>query len=614
MLDSESVFTSSSSSSPTASEDDEEANGDDAETLCIFRLLGTFFDSHAGCISVCLVMASCLSSGACIPHQGFAVTARIVLVLLDISFMFAFISAWRQAFGLIGKQGVVPLHPNTLTNLAALQHEAVARGGCCRAFVLRCVTGILGCRCVQQAPGTCIAGPGLAAGAVLMPLLLMAPFRPAAWLAALQSGLFAVQVTQYKIFIIAGANFTTLQWDYLLNEAGIWAVPLTLAQMAGADMAGVATLAVFRLLALKLMWLSGLCKLATRDPIWASGQAMEWHFLTQPLPSPCGAFAHAIMRHCPCLSRALSVGSIVVELAAPLLTLVSFWWARAAGFALLSGLLLSIAITGNYGFFHLLSLAVSVSLLGDDLIMFTVLSAPSSKADAATAQFDGLLQPLAPFYQIALLRVFVISCVLLACLYSVATAEVLIEGWRHYKCNCTGVKDWFQAIGACEGYGLFGAMTTERNEVVIFEQHRDCDREEPAEWFELAFVYKPGPLNRRPPMIPTLHMPRLDWMLWFTALRAGSEKSLQLQRENGLRPLDAVQPWFLDFLQKLESREKAVVDLLARDTEQKRIMAQRPLQTRVALYKYDFTWTRLTHQIDSDIGRWWTRHHILDIK
>jgi hypothetical protein len=73
------------------------------------------------------------------------------------------------------------------------------------------------------------------------------------------------------------------------------------------------------------------------------------------------------------------------------------------------------------------------------------------------------------------------------------------------------VDQLFEPLRLVSSYGLFAAMTTERNEIVIEGSH------DGVEWREYAFLYKPGDVTRRPPWnIP--HQPRLDWQMWFAAL------------------------------------------------------------------------------------------------
>jgi hypothetical protein len=60
-------------------------------------------------------------------------------------------------------------------------------------------------------------------------------------------------------------------------------------------------------------------------------------------------------------------------------------------------------------------------------------------------------------------------------------------------------------------YGLFASMTTERPEI---ELRASMDG---THWEPYVYHYKPGPLDRRPPVVVP-HQPRVDWQMWFAAL------------------------------------------------------------------------------------------------
>merc|ERR1712232_1484562 len=150
--------------------------------------------------------------------------------------------------------------------------------------------------------------------------------------------------------------------------AGHWAIFLTMGELSGVATAQV--FVVFRLMALKLMWQSGLCKLATGDTSWATATAMDYHFLTQPLPSPAAYSAHRVMQKTPFLSRTLSVLGVLGEMILSLLPLFVVWWARVTGFILLVLLVLGIAATGNYGFLHVLTVSILTSFLSDDVLLW----------------------------------------------------------------------------------------------------------------------------------------------------------------------------------------------------------------------------------------------------
>ncbi|XP_042907628.1 lipase maturation factor 2 [Parasteatoda tepidariorum] len=134
-------------------------------------------------------------------------------------------------------------------------------------------------------------------------------------------------------------------------------------------------------------------------------------------------------------------------------------------------------------------------------------------------------------------------------------------------------------------YGLFRRMTgvDGRPEIVI-----EGSNSLTAGWKEYHFLYKPGELSQRPPvLIP--HQPRLDWQLWFAALGTYEHN-----------------PWFVSLMYRLLDGEKDVLKLL--DTERLPFPPSKPPKyIRAILYKYSFTSPSGSSKKPSD---WWTRRKV----
>eukprot|EP01133_Synstelium_polycarpum_P016673 gene16673-19815_t len=64
-------------------------------------------------------------------------------------------------------------------------------------------------------------------------------------------------------------------------------------------------------------------------------------------------------------------------------------------------------------------------------------------------------------------------------------------------------------FGILNYFGLFGSMTTTRNEIHIEGSMDGKD------WRPYELKYKPGDLDTKPPFIIG-HLPRLEWRLWFS--------------------------------------------------------------------------------------------------
>ena len=114
-------------------------------------------------------------------------------------------------------------------------------------------------------------------------------------------------------------------------------------------------------------------------------------------------------------------------------------------------------------------------------------------------------------------------------------------------------------------------MTTERDEIVVEGSNDGVN------WRAYEFRYKPGDLNRAPPIVAP-YQPRLDWQMWFAALGTYQQNR-----------------WFINFMVRLLQGEPAVTRLLAYNP----FAAAPPKYVRARLFRYQFT----------HFGQrgWWTR-------
>jgi hypothetical protein len=128
-------------------------------------------------------------------------------------------------------------------------------------------------------------------------------------------------------------------------------------------------------------------------------------------------------------------------------------------------------------------------------------------------------------------------------------------------------------LRSINGYGLFRAMTRERPEIGI--EVSDDGRN----WRELAFRFKPGDPTQAPRWA-AVHMPRLDWQMWFAALAPERER------------------WLSNFLAALLERREPVVALLAPGT-----LPETPTWIRLRMWNYRFS----TEAERKQHGAWWVR-------
>ena len=120
---------------------------------------------------------------------------------------------------------------------------------------------------------------------------------------------------------------------------------------------------LLRFVCFKLMLMSGAVKIQSECPTWLGLTALDYHFDTQPLPTPLAWWAST---HVPREVKRFGVAAtLAIEGPLTLLLVAPFRRARTVG--AYSQLLLQamIAATGNYTFFNLLTVALACSALDD---------------------------------------------------------------------------------------------------------------------------------------------------------------------------------------------------------------------------------------------------------
>jgi hypothetical protein len=300
----------------------------------------------------------------------------------------------------------------------------------------------------------------------------------------------------YLSFASAGSPFLDFQWDALLLEAGFLAfllAPGGLRPFGREEHAPPSILLwLVRWLLVRLMLLSGVVKLTSGDDCWWDCSALAYHYWTQPLPHRLSHHVH----HLPDWFQRFSVlVMFAIELLAPLLVFGPRRLKQAAAGAVVL-LMALISATGNYGFFNLLTVVLCIPLV-DDRAWRTILgrSAPPERPPDP---------PRAPWRRTA-----TIAVAALVILWT--TNSTLLGLGATLPGPLERVQSWAAPLRSFNAYGLFRVMTRERPEIVL---EGSADGEE---WKPYAFRYKPVELERSP-VFAGLHMPRLDWQMWFAAL------------------------------------------------------------------------------------------------
>jgi hypothetical protein len=252
----------------------------------------------------------------------------------------AFLSLRGQVRGLVGERGLLP----ACEYLGWVRQAEGGRG------LLRTPTIFWWSASDRALVAACTAGALLSGG-------LIAGLAPIPVLAALW--------VLYLSLSVAGQVFLQFQWDALLLEAGLlatlYAPPGLRPRIDSERPPSRALTWLLRWLLVRVMLSSGVAKLESGDASWRRATALQHHYETQPLPAPTSWRMH----HLPKGFHRLCVWFVwLTEVALPPLGLGTPRL-RAVAFVSTATLQALIALTGNYGFFNLLTAALAVPLLDD---------------------------------------------------------------------------------------------------------------------------------------------------------------------------------------------------------------------------------------------------------
>jgi predicted DCC family thiol-disulfide oxidoreductase YuxK len=510
---------------------------------------------------------------------------RWFLRALGLVYLIAFISLWVQIDGLVGSDGMSPV-----------------------SQFLPAVRQQLGPDAYFLLPTLCWFDSSnaflhfLCGGGVVFALLLILGIAPALSLVVL--------FVFYLSLTIAGQVFLSFQWDILLLETGflsiflapwrlwpqdllLWpgsAIPATATTSAIASPVLGAGLFLLKFLLFKLMLMSGVVKLASGDASWGwlnhsfhwnALTALDYHYWSQPLPTVFGWWADKSPEWFKHFSVAFC---LAVEIIVPF-----FIWAprrlRLVAAGLMIFLQIVIALTGNYCFFNLLTIALCLLLIDDAVVAslcrgvcrHRVTSTAAQRrsyigtSNASPARIGRALPNQVCSY--AAIVVIVVTLPINGWLiFSAFKPQSRPPGWL------ANFYEQLEAFRIVNGYGLFRVMTKDRGEIVIEGSANGVD------WSPYEFKWKPGDLKRAPGWCAP-HQPRLDWQMWFAALESPQQN-----------------PWLVGLIVRLLEGSRDVTALLAHNP----FPDKPPRYIRAMFYRYRFT----TSEERRQTGTWWKRQEL----
>ena len=542
--------------------------------------------------------------------------------LLGITILIAFISLWVQSAGLFGPEGIIPFNENL--DQVRLNN---GNGSSAVSRLLEKPTWL------WFFPVTTGMATLFITGCLSALLLILGLFSPIAVL---------VSWSCYLSLQVVATPFLNFQWDLLLLETMLLSVFYLPWKLGAKYSHFTEPNAIGRwllwLLLFKLIFESGVVKFtyfgSGDTNTWLDLTALNYHYWTQPIPSWISWYFHWLPQW---FHKLALVITYAVELILPFFIFLPRRLKNIAFFGLIF-LQVMIIITGNYGFFNLLTIILCLTLLDDQSVPASIkkLFKPKNSENFRIGLTSRLQSTLAAF----VLFIFVWT----GCYY----LWLDLQGNRS---NNTGSGISYSGLTqslirsavysrSMNSYGLFRVMTTKRPEIIIAHS---SDGEN---WIPYEFEYKPVSLQMRPRLFFP-HMPRLDWQMWFEALYIerlmdaqfsllmykrfldvmirGDMKSGELRLDQFLTApemqnlnsmeigerqqiLDNIQAhitrnlghsyWFARFLRALRQGNKKVLALLRHDRQ----LSEKQKYMRLTFYYYNFSKPQ-----NNNKEFWWVR-------
>jgi predicted DCC family thiol-disulfide oxidoreductase YuxK len=462
--------------------------------------------------------------GPALESERYELVRWVFLRLFGAIYVAAFASLEVQILGLVGHSGILPL-PDYL--------EAAHRAFGSAAYRILPTLFWLNASDAALVAGTVVG--------VLLGLLVILDL----WTRPALIGLFVL----YLSYVYAGQDFMSFQWDLLLLEAGFLAIFLE----GGSRI----LIWLYRWLLFRYLFLAGAMKLLSGDAPWRDLTALDYHFWTQPLPTPlawyAAQFPHWLLAAGTAATLAVELGSVFLILLPRRLRAVA-----ACSVLLFQSLIL---LTGNYNFFNLLSMLMCVFLFDDAALRRVIPWRVVSwvRRHATYPEHSATMTAM-------VLALIVVPVGVNRIWQALTRTDLPLVGF---------ISATISPLSIVNPYGLFATMTTARPEIVI-EGSADGQS-----WREYVFRYKPGPVSR-PPLWNIPHQPRLDWQMWFAALGDVSEN-----------------PWFESLMARLLESSPPVLALL----DSNPFPDRPPKYVRAMVYDYRFADQRM----HAATGQSWVR-------
>jgi hypothetical protein len=328
---------------------------------------------------------------------------------------------------------------------------------------------------------------------------------------------------------------------------------------------GVGILAL-RWMLFRLMMGAGLIKLRG-DPCWRDLTCLNYHFETQPNPNFLTPFFHFLPDE---ILKLGVLGNHFVEVVVPFFYFAPKWLRRGAGVITLLFQIILI-LSGNLAYLNWISLVMVIPCFDDEFIRLVMgkigFGLNDQKIKIKDLKFS--------IFKLRALKVLSVTILVSLIYFSQNAFFNLLSPDQSMNRN----HDPFFLVNS---YGAFGSIGREQLSLV-FSGTLDKNINSASKWKEYQFKCRPGDVKRLPCWISPYHL-RLDWQLWFSAMRP------YLSEE-----------WLIQFVIKLLNNDKYVMTLIDHNP----FKDNPPKFIKIDLYRYE-----LLNPYKFQQGKIWERKFI----
>jgi hypothetical protein len=369
-----------------------------------------------------------------------------------------------------------------------------------------------------------------------------------------------------------GGDFFVIIIDLFLSEVGFLAVFSTY-YLSRYQLLPKIIIYVFLMLNFKLWFCMGINKFYMPLDVWKELTFFDYFFHAQPMPTPLAP----IFNQAPNALKKIAIFSLfIAEIPVPFFVFGGKFFRRTAFIVFFLTSVL-IQLNGNYGYFNLLSIVLSITILKDEDFPFSVKISESPN-----------LSVKSPSFFVKIILCFHLLFQIFQCLYIFYPNQHSYQ--NHFNHFFSQIKtenrlieiifkpfQWIEYWRICNPYGVFKGIPYYHGEIRL-SGSQDGQR-----WETYEFKYVPSAYTDYLGFFAPYY-PRLDHLMFYETLAAQNYRWNLLNRyynENN--------SWICNFINKLLNNDTKVSKLLKRNPF---LGQQSPVYIKAEIFRLQFSYKK----------------------